>query len=822
MASLATSGNLSAAPLLHNRLYSCQVLDGDQWVDLGPLALFENTAFLNDEKLYNVHYHEPTSSVRYSFGKGDNYRAGSLNFTDDHLAFVGTTNWRGMDSVAVRGNLDLTVFDTQRKLKSDSTAPYEAWQTFTLGTEWVDQQSSKVLVPVFKLGDRDISNRTAVTKVVKWQTTIEMVESQDMMSPGKDKFEIVVDPLGQQFSGTYTDRSGTVYDWKGTAQRASVAQNSARVADFALKDGPPLDQVVPPAEFRALLGGSNEGGPDLHIQDLLTVSALQNVTENGKTFTRDNAQIKTGQYLQDMLIDSLDQKWIVDFFGDRRILTTNVEKIRVKHEPFYKKIAVMNLGQMIHDNFGTDERHKQIVARIDAEKLKKAWKDLGTDKDYAAQSTELYVEGYRDGVPGIRPYLENNPKGWAKQLFDTLTSDQFIQMWKIQISSKNFSDVQKQIYEWWVQLTVLDPDANYPTRMLHTMFAAATTTKFSDVKWQADMVPYLAEAIENMLKGDPELARKMGLTEHVAETQQTLQRVINSFQSTEQFVGFLVNFLTIWAGLSKNADAPIMNAPDDYILWQDEPTMAEKIWEKFSGAASGGKKFWGETGAKICNLFKSIFYAAGAGFLIYQIVSGGIRGTLNPIEGIGLGILAIGLLVKTVESLVALGVGAWLMEKWGPTGATKDAFETMGKWFRGELQTDNIWTKVLGKSSADSFAKRLGPIAAMLGLGLAIWILTTAVKGGVVSEIVFSTVNTLFATVQAGLGIVELVINVMSWQEIWWMGPVGLLVALLGLIVLVFQWIWNTYISPKPPPVDPIEEFVTGPLKDAGYVTAAT
>src|SRR5262249_7379583 len=90
MSTLATSGDLTQAPRLHNQLFSVEIKNGEQWVDGGKLAIFPNTAFLKNEKLYHVSFHTPTNSLMYSFDKGSQHRAGRLFFTDDHLAFTGT------------------------------------------------------------------------------------------------------------------------------------------------------------------------------------------------------------------------------------------------------------------------------------------------------------------------------------------------------------------------------------------------------------------------------------------------------------------------------------------------------------------------------------------------------------------------------------------------------------------------------------------------------------------------------------------------------------------------------------------------------------
>jgi hypothetical protein len=81
-----------------------------------------------------------------------------------------------------------------------------------------------------------------------------------------------------------------------------------------------------------------------------------------------------------------------------------------------------------------------------------------------------------------------------------------------------------------------------------------------------------------------------------------------------------------------------------------------------------------------------------------------------------------------------------------------------------------------------------------------------------VRDIVFDAINTFFA-------LADLVFIGLELVSFAWAGPVGLAVAIVGALVALAQLIWNL-ISPPPPPPDPIQEFVNGPLTQAGYVKA--
>ncbi len=792
---LAQSGNLSDVHLLHNRLFSCQKWDGEKWVDLGNLALFENTGFLDNEKLYNLHYHKHTQSITYSFGKGENHRAGRFFMTEDHRAFSGTLQLSASaQPLMVRGALAPTVFNTQRE--KHTTSQYVDWETFTLGTEWVEQQGSKILKSIFKLGSKDISNRTAVTNVHQWQTTIQMMPDTNPFGE-QDSFTIVVDYQGHTFAGTYTDQDGTVYDWKGTAQDASKASTTANAASFVAVDSKPQLQLVQPMAMTAKVRAADDAGPDLSVQDLMNISSINSVEVNGQTKVVDTAQVQTGKYFQAILINSLTgtdnngNTWISDFFGDKQPVPDGVQKVMNDHLAFYQAKAVMNMGQMLHDSLDTDPNHKDTVAKIDNDKLATAWKALGTDKDYAAQSSELYTQGYRDGVPGIQPYLANNPQQWAEQLFNVITSEDFLNVWAVQVASEEFKNVKQQMYEWFVQLSVLDPsNTDRPNQMLSTTFAVVLGVNFAKAQWTEDLKPYLAQAIQNMLDGDTSIFQDEILKNNAEAMRETLKAMISNFDTQEEFLDQLVNALNIWANKPENANARLVQAG---------PNLAEIFNVPKTILKEAGK------------VLGSLLYAAAAGYLIFQLVE---DKDLNPVQEIGLGLLATGFVVKSIEKLLATQIGDWFRAgaEDGASRFTRVA-KNIGKWFTEDgLEIDNWATRLLGKSSSEFFAKRLGPALAVVGIAISAWQLAEDIKVGDVRDIVFDAINTFFALGDA----VFLGLELFSFA---WAGPVGIAVAVVGAIVALVQLIWNL-ISPPPPPPDPIQQFIDGPLTQAGFVKA--
>lgn len=876
---LSTSGNLKQAPLLRDRLFDYQEWNGEKWEDKGRLALFENTAFLNGEKLHHVHYHKPTGSLRYSFGKKDGHRAGNLVFTQDHHAFTGTIQRPDGTLAAVRGNTRQTVYDTQRRtLGKLFSASFEksfwtdfdsgkvgdsqllerlrdafarnalalppdtvlstrmvrgAWQltaaaegktyvvlrsleaftayapgnefqaagTFSLGTEWVGEGPDRHLKSVFTLDGKDISDRTAVVNTYQWQTTIAMVPSSNPFGD-QDQFTLVIDYTGHTLVGTYTDASGGLYDWKGSAQAASLGGLVANAQDFVALDRGPATKLVSPMGFTSALRAADSLGPDLSVQDLMNVSSITEVVVKGQTRVLDTAQTQTGKYFQAMLVNSLEDKWVNNFFGSRTPLPASVQKILDDNKPFFQQRSVMNLGQMIHDAFALVEQDKATVKRIDVNKLAAAWQSMGTDPGYVAQAAPLYVEGYRTGVPGIQPYLENNPKQWAQKLYDQLTSEAFLNVWAVQVANQQFKNVRQQMYEWNVQLSVLDPDDHErPQKMLTKMFAVVIGANFNKMAWDQDLVPYLKQAIQNMLDGKTSDFADEMVKRNAEEFQKAMQGMVSTFNSTLEFTDQFVNALNLWAG--RNKGRPAVAAGEDIyegvaeFFKMAERTDAQRRWAAFKDI--GGK------------VFGALLYGAAAGYLLYKIVEG--EG-LTPIEDINLALLATGFFVKSIEKLLATGLGDWIHAKVS-TGAGKlEGFaKNLTKWFSEDGVVAESWaTRIFGKNSAEFFAERLGPAVALVGIALAAYDLYKAIMSGDTRDIVFESLNAFFALAGAVLLGLEL-------ASFAWAGPLGIAVAVVGLIIVAVQLIWNLFDPPSPPP-DPVKQFVDGPLTRAGFVLA--
>jgi hypothetical protein len=769
-------------PTMHARKYQLEIFDRGNWRAYGELAILPDAAYLVGRKLENFRTLTATNSITFGSGAANCHQA-RLYFSANGEACTGTLSVPGAVAVAARGHLTEQTFSTVRAPRGSED--FTAWKTLTYGTDFVGTGSDQRVQSFFRLGPDDISDRTAVSDISAGKTSIEMVPSALLLGP-QDKFDIAVAIDAGSFSGTYTDEQGHVFNWRGTATLASLAARTPA----------PMHYLAHANELS--LVGNPAAGSDLKIDDLLAVSSIYATEVKGETKVLDRAQVRTGRYFQANLINALDENWRDTFFGGKVAVSDAVEKIRTDHGAFYAPTAVMNLGQMLHDAFKDVDTERAAIAKIDVGKLAEAWKGLGKSNDYSQQCAPLYIEGYRDGVPDIQPFLNDNPKQWAVRLHDFLTSEQHLTQFSIQVASEQFKHVREQMYEWHTQILVLDPDNRAAAEDVLTQnFGVVVAAQFNQLKWTEDMKPFLAEVIENMLHGDAagifdDPLRKQELQ----NIQETLKEMAGTYDNVLKFADNL--FVAFQANKLKNERLADQGEAVYHAMADENPTR----WQRFQNA-------------KGPEAIAAIAYGVGAAFLLYNLISGGESATTpkDIVTEVNLGLLALGAVLGGVEKLMATRLGTWFTAP-AADGATRltRAAKNMGKWFTedGIVIDNKVARAILTKSAGEFMAKRLGPALALVGIALAAWSLADDIQAGDVRDTVFDAINTAFSLADAvflGIEMVGLATE-----------PFGLVVAAVGLIVGLIQMLWDMFSPPQPPP-DPVQQFVSGPLTAAGFVT---
>ena len=541
----------------------------------------------------------------------------------------------------------------------------------------------------------------------------------------------------------------------------------------------------------------------------MNVSCWVNTTVNGKETLLDTAQVETGKSFQLLLQDALDDRLAKDILGGKPVISDEgLRQVAIKNKAFFLSHANLNLGQMVHDGFKLEEKHKDLVAKVDMWEIDRRWKKVAQDAGYAEASSALYIQSYRLAVPGIQPYLSDPNKTaeqWGKELYENLVDEGNLSMWRIQISNLQFKNVKETIYEWHAKLSVLAPNQPYAKDMVNITFAQMLNAKVSDMHWLEEAFgPWIAKVIENGINGSKEDLAQMFKT-NAEKWAEVLQYMVSQFGTVEVMADKFIGAMTTW-GRMKGREVAAIDGVDEALplLNNQEPGL----WEKIQGQIK--KEFpWIDDAKKVLgNIFKTVVYGAGAGFLIYQIVMGGSTVIDTVINGVNLGVMAFGLLVGGVESLFALKIGAFIEGALQGTTSGMGQFAlSLTKWINGTEQGLPWLTRVFFSTSATDFIKfRIGPALALVGLVATGYQLYKAIVSGDTRNIVFESINAFLGL--AGVVTIGLEIFFAAWA-----GPLGLAIAIIGGLIALAQLIWNL-VSPPTPPPDPIELFVKGQLTE--------
>ncbi|UOZ10656.1 hypothetical protein [Amycolatopsis sp. WQ 127309] len=787
---------LGDARAAHDHVYDIEVYDGTDWVPGGRLVVLRDMVMHGDEHVHTVDYHGPNHALLIRGKADDPTFQARLNLTDCGTALVGTIATGGGAPQAVRGTALTQVYRTERQPKEALSPAFEPWDDFSISSAW-DGNELKI---TYLLGEVDVSDRVRVSKVdrAKGETTLEMVPQFEPPFQ-QDAFTIVLASGNHSFTGTLTDAETNDYEWRGGTKPAP-ALAAARAARPARAKA--LAAVAAPAATRSL-------------QDLDNISSIQVVTDGkGNQITVDFAQTTCGGYFNKCLVNALDAQWIEGIYGHAYTLPTGVKAVFTDSQQFFHEYAVLGTGQMLYDNLGSSDQYKDVLNRIKPDAMTAVWRDMGTSTTagplYQEASSALYIQGYRDGVALMKPYLDDNPQQWAADYFTWLTDTANLLTWQIQIASKQFDNVKTRMYEWYVKLQVLAPDSDYGKRFMTVAYSALLGVNYSKALWSEDLKPFLLALIENAIAGKVDPAVMDQVQQQAAlENQELLKSLITTADTGLQLVDAIAAALTAYK-LKQTLQQAAQNPALAAAVGQQLGPKQYQAWSNLTKAGKAG------------GLLSMLFYGASAGYLIYSIAQDG-KGSQTPktvVEELNMGILALGMLVKGIEKLMSLGVGRFLenFAAGGQGGAFRAFAGDLALWFQegGKIvpvgKAGKAFVAVFGENSAEFMARRIGPAMAICGLVLAAFTLYAAIKSGDERDIVFESLNAFFALAT----VVLIGFELMSFA---WAGPVGLAIAVIGVLVVLTQFIWNQIDPPKPPP-DPITQFVGGPMAQRGYATA--
>jgi len=563
------------------------------------------------------------------------------------------------------------------------------------------------------------------------------------------------------------------------------------LGSVAIKNLHTLQGPIILKELRRIVKGLSVHS-SLSLQDLLNITSITSVkNSSGHVTIVDLAQKQAAKYFEDILLNNLDVTYLKNLFGDKKTLPPNVEAISNEFSAWFKKRSLMNAGQVIYDQFRLgSKRHKKIVDKIDIKAIEKLWIGIKQDKEFDSISSRLYTEGYRDAIPAIHRYLPDG-KEWAKRLFDVLTDRQFLKVWMLQNENQSCDKIGQQMYEWYVQLSVLDPtNLELPRKLLSILFGVVLNVSIAKSHWTEELKSSLTASFKAMIDGKVD-SSDTALQKDAAAASAALSEFVSIFSNLDEFSHILAKALSIW--MRKRPDAFLVDFDGSSILkvikHEDKPIewkhKFEISWKKF--LASHGLKY----------ISAGLYGTAGTHLLFTLATDHSVPLSQIPQE-INLGLLATG----KVDKIIATSLGNWLN-----LSRLEIFAKSLQKWITNNSMIPEIWAKkMFGNASAKLFSNQWGSALAILGISST----STAIWNEVVDKnnatFLFEP-STVFFELSSAVGLEP--------SGFAWVGHVGLAIAASGSISNLVHEAGNN-LHAIVPHSKFVEEFVNGPLALAG------
>ncbi|MBD2799326.1 hypothetical protein ID854_02320 [Xenorhabdus sp. M] len=191
--------------------------------------------------------------------------------------------------------------------------------------------------------------------------------------------------------------------------------------------------------------------------------------------------------------------------------------------------------------------------------------------------------------------------------------------------------------------------------------------------------------------------------------------------------------------------------------------------------------------------------------------------TTNPLPYISLG-------AAFIETTLNYSVATLLIAKYFVTTANIEIYETgfiaFSKFISSlcsEGRLINNVSRVITKTIFSSTEKITEFVIntcfvglSILTAALATYDLINAIANGDLADIIFSSINMIIA----GSGLIYSIAVAIGVTSL---GPIGIVIAIVGILVAVAQWIYELLKKPKPP-ISPIQQFTITIMKQNNYI----
>jgi hypothetical protein len=826
---------------LPKRAYSFGLIIEGKWQRSGAFGVLEKGLLLDIERLHGHAYQSPTNSL--VFGKqGQPGRAGRITFDPLRLVFRGLVSQSDGTLLSIVGGVDYDLVYLGSSRPSGTSDPLQPGPSFEIRVLLAAGND----VVTYWLAGTDVTSRVVVSDYDPGTDSVKLTLLAGLFGSG-DSFKITMSAGLGSFAGTYTTSAGAVLDWNGTLAHSAVVAAREALAYLEAVWAQATTCEVDAAIFASVSESAWEDTvslPGLDAQDriFLAEMAKQNLTPlnldnvssiehdvdaHGKVTLVDNAHKTTAMYLNTAYLNGLDQKWINELLGTAPPMDATVTSVFQQHQLFFQGQSVTTLGTILKQQSDRLSQPDQAaMAPVSLEKLKASWSSIATSRAkipaFQAASSALFVHAYSEVVPDFRAYEQGDRAAWGRAYFHWLQQPEVMHSWQGQLMVMQPDEVGARIFDWHNKLGALAPDQTYAADMLKYALASIISGHVSGGKWLPGGGGVLAEVMSQASKLAPAVPDPTVNANQAAFAALAAAIDLNTFAKAVDIT------LSNWQ--KNNADAPVVN-----YIWAT-PALMQQILTQLPTAMQAPFATWiqntdkaaaGGSGNASQQLLSFAVYAAIAVLLIYQFStppadpsvpvmppamdSPEWLAALKILRDVKIGQVVFNSANTLYQALFVTALASFweraAASAIGLVGAIGAWVSRIRLFLQGGAEIAEVGAIVV-VGTLTKLLRVVAPVLAVVGLVITGINMASDIENGRWVDLAADIMSAVVGLAAVGVGIAVLAGMAAA-------GPVGWVIAAIGLVIFLFKWIWDLFN----PPQTPVQAFVSGPLTAQGFLS---
>ena len=850
-----------------------------QWQKKGTLTITNKGVLLDNEKLVNPRYNSTYRSLIFGGDHGTYARTGKLTLDVSQRYFHGVMEQDDGSSEHITGFADFSAtYSTIIKPVNNPNAPGAKGPILKISIQNkafdgpVD--SNPINFTLISNGiTTNITDRVTSHDLNPVNHTFEITMGPGgPFPPTKNLFDITMLTDMSEFSGTFDfgPEPTEKYTWIGRVDQQAIKVLNNVITDAEIKlesaKSPKIRNIaaaerlakISNLELDALNSNAVDGDdqaailPGLDAQDLafivkmeakgIKIATLDNISavtiktdKDGKSKVIDKAQEISATVMNTATLQSLAEPWATDFNLKPEPLDDKAEAIRLANPTFFNKNADLQMANLLkykQDVFkGVD---LAAVKSISKAKLKKAWsfKTMKPERlnGFMKASSEMYGYAYAQVREEFAAYTESEKEQWGRAYFHWLTDPSQIRSWQKQLNQLTPDQLTVWIYEWHAKLSILAPHKHYAAAMQAYALVSFMNEKSLIANWSELGIPFLTEAIASGGQANVNMKTADNLSANSPKAPFIKQKLAELNQN----VGADIVANAISKAALKWQEINVGSSYYGYLY--TTPSAIDEIEQELNEVTGSAFKSWADTAPPVINSNTQSSAGEILSYCVYASINGVLLAGLAPkspkssktsfttfnhihlppdvawvLKGIKIGQVVVNgaaaifgiYFIKRMSTLFTSGLGS--------EGANESA-GILGSISNGIEEGEEVagWVASFG-AGLSAVLKVVGPILAIVGVGLSAFNLVKDIKNDRVGDGVLDAIGLLAGAIGAFTG-VAVAFGLMTAAAA---GPIGLVVAGIGLIVLVFKFLWD-WIFPEP---TPLQKYVADPLTKLGLIT---